>query len=36
MNYGTVQQGVITAPLTMRSNFNGVGAWHTHTDEQRA
>lgn len=36
MNYGTVQQGVITAPLTMCSNFNGVGAWHTLTDEQRA
>lgn len=36
MNYGTVQHGVITAPLTMCSNFNGVGAWHTLTDEQRA
>ena len=36
MNYGTVKDSVITAPLTMRSNFNGVGAWHTLTDEQRA
>lgn len=36
MNYGTVKDSVITAPLTMRSNFNGVGAWHTLTDEERA
>lgn len=36
MNYGTVIDGVITAPLTMCSNFNGIGAWHTLTDEQRA
>jgi hypothetical protein len=36
MNYGTVINDVITAPLTMCSNFNGVGAWHTLTDEERA
>lgn len=36
MNYGTVKNSVITAPLTMCSNFKGVGAWHTLTDEERA
>lgn len=35
-NYGTVIDGVITAPLTMRSVFNGIGGWHTLTDEERA
>lgn len=35
-NYGIIEGGKITAPLTMRSNFNGVGAWHTLTDEERA
>lgn len=36
MNYGTVKGGVITAPLTMRSSFNGIGAWHTLNDAERA
>lgn len=34
--FGTVENGVITAPLSMRSNFKGIGAWHTLTDEERA
>lgn len=34
--FGTVENGVITAPLSMRSNFKGIGAWHTLTDEDRA
>jgi len=36
MSYGTVKDGVIDAPLAMCSNFEGVGAWHTLTDEDRA
>lgn len=36
MNYGTVNDGVITAPLAMCSSYEGIGAWHTLTDEQRA
>lgn len=36
MNYGTVLNGVITAPLAMESTFAGVGAWHTLTDAERA
>lgn len=36
MNYGTVRDGVITAPIAMRSNFDGIGAWHTLSDEDRA
>lgn len=34
--FGTVIGGLITAPLSMCSNFNGIGAWHTLTDEERA
>lgn len=34
--FGAVLNGVITAPLSMRSNFNGIGAWHTLTDDERA
>ncbi|NNA16798.1 DUF4376 domain-containing protein [Pseudomonas lundensis] len=36
MNYGTVKEGIITAPLAMCSSFEGVGAWHTLTDAERA
>lgn len=36
MNYGTVKDGIITAPLAMRSTFEDIGAWHTLSDEQRA
>lgn len=36
MNYGTVIDDVIKAPLAMCSIFDGVGAWHTLTDEERA
>lgn len=37
MNYGTVSSdGLITAPIAMCSNFEGVGAWHTLTDDERA
>lgn len=36
VNYGTVINGLITAPLTMCSNFNGIGAWHTLSDDERA
>lgn len=36
MNYGIIKDGVINAPITMCSNFEGVGAWHTLTDEDRA
>lgn len=36
MNYGTVINGIITAPIAMCSSFDGVGAWHTRTDEFRA
>ncbi len=36
MNYGIIKDGLITAPVAMCSNFDGVGAWHTLTDEQRA
>lgn len=36
MNYGTVINNVITAPIAMRSNYEGVGAWHTLTDSDRA
>lgn len=36
MNYGFIKDGVITAPVAMCSIFNGVGAWHTLSDEARA
>ena len=36
MNYGFIKDGVITAPVAMCSVFNGIGAWHTLTDETRA
>lgn len=36
MNYGVIKDGVITAPLTMCSKYEGIGAWHTLTDEERA
>ena len=35
-NYGTVNGDVIEAPLTMRSTFNGILAFHTLTDQERA
>lgn len=35
-NYGTVIDGKITAPLTMRSQFAGVLAFHTLSDKERA
>lgn len=34
--YGYIENGQITAPVSMRSNFKGIGAWHTLTDEERA
>ena len=36
MIYGTVINGSITAPLSMRSSFNGILAFHTLTDQERA
>lgn len=36
VNYGYIVDGVIFAPVTMCSQFNGIGAWHTLTNEQRA
>ena len=36
MNYGIVKDDVITAPMAMRSNFEGIGGWHTLTDAERA
>lgn len=36
MNYGFIKDGIITAPVAMCSIFNGVGAWHTLSDEERA
>ena len=36
MIYGTVINGSITAPLSMRSTFNGILAFHTLTDQERA
>ena len=35
-NYGTVNGDVIEAPLTMRSQYNGILAFHTLTDQERA
>ena len=35
-NYGTVNGDLIEAPLTMRSTFNGILAFHTLTDQERA
>lgn len=35
-NYGTVNGELIDAPLTMRSTFNGILAFHTLTDQERA
>ena len=35
-NYGTVNGDLIEAPLTMRSTFNGIIAFHTLTDQERA
>ena len=34
-NYGTVNGDLIEAPLTMRSTFNGILAFHTLTDDER-
>ena len=36
VNYGTVINGKIDAPLSMRSSFNGILAFHTLTDQERA
>lgn len=36
MIYGTVINGSITAPLSMCSTFNGILAFHTLTDQERA
>lgn len=36
MNYGYIKSGEITAPVAMCSVFEGVGAWHTLTDQERA
>lgn len=36
MNYGYIEGDKITAPVAMRSQFKGVGAWHTLTDDKRA
>lgn len=36
MNYGTVIGGIITAPISMCSSFEGIGGWHTLTDAERA
>lgn len=36
ITYGYIRDGAITAPVAMRSTFDGVGAWHTLTDEVRA
>lgn len=36
VNYGYIDSGNIIAPVAMRSQFNGVGAWHTLTDAERA
>ncbi len=36
VNYGYIIDGAITAPVAMGSVFNGVGGWHTLTDEERA
>ena len=35
-NYGTVNGDLIEAPLTMRSTFGGILAFHTLTDQERA
>ena len=35
-NFGTVNSDLIEAPLTMRSTFNGILAFHTLTDQERA
>ena len=35
-NYGTVNRDLIEAPLTMCSQFNGILAFHTLTDQERA
>ena len=36
VNFGTVNGDLIEAPLTMRSTFNGILAFHTLTDQERA
>lgn len=35
-NFGTVNGDLIEAPLSMRSTFNGILAFHTLTDKERA
>ena len=35
-NYGTVNGDLIEAPLTMRSQYNGILAFYTLTDQERA
>lgn len=36
MNYGYIKNGEIKAPVAMCSVFEGIGAWHTLTDQERA